>query len=391
MAANNIGMTRPAHDLLTPKAPHARRPSSSPSSSTSLTFIPDPSTSPTPTLQTIIDRLSKWYRSPAAGLGRWSVECRVWRETGTGTGTGTGAAWSGSGSGSSSGSGGGGGGGGDEPARMMQLLTLSHHAGTSYVCIARAGARSSTRPEAGAAAGDGNAPLPTMVAIPHPAASEPFTTLLRTRLAPLWTSRQTVVVSHGVVFELDDFTVRVGDVRAAPTAGAGIAALPARGVLVETEWRGGGGRRGRMDGDGEGEREREVDADGVDGHDNDDDDDDGMGDGAEKDEDEEGEAKDADNNNNNNNSSIHAGTPSGTSTSDGAMRRNAGLKQSEKKKEKEKEKEDDGLRLLRERVLGGLLATTGAATTVTVTVTTSVAPASLKIASVYCELLRLGA
>lgn len=81
----------------------------------------------------------------------------------------------------------------------------------------------------------------------HPTQADDLIQLLRTRMGPLWTSRQSMFVNNGLVYEVEDLRVRIGDLMAqgaGPGAeggsgrSLGAAQQTARGVIVEVTWAG---------------------------------------------------------------------------------------------------------------------------------------------------------
>lgn len=69
----------------------------------------------------------------------------------------------------------------------------------------------------------------TIIAIPSGLQSEEMVQLVVGKLSPLWSHRQTLHVGNGVAFEMEDFRVRVGEVRQGQTA-------LVKGTVVEVEW-----------------------------------------------------------------------------------------------------------------------------------------------------------
>lgn len=124
--------------------------------------------------------------------------------------------------------------GDDKPStlRYLQFLNLSHRPGRSYVAIStpqaqtRAGTPASS---AGDGAGTGGEGPATIIAIPAGLQSEEMVQLVAGKLSPLWSHRQTLHVGNGVAFEVEDFRVRVGEVRQGQTA-------LVKGTVVEVEW-----------------------------------------------------------------------------------------------------------------------------------------------------------
>ncbi|KAI9852763.1 MAG: hypothetical protein M1838_005521 [Thelocarpon superellum] len=235
---------------------------------TGLYFIPDTAgNSASTVLPALADRLTKTYE--CTPLARWTLEHRLMRSTvptpaastTTTTTTTTTTASSTAGSAAPSGA--------NAPIRYMQLLTLSHLPGRSFVNItpaqpqnpsaaaaaaaaaaveaqqkaarartaAAASASSSShdrrrrrrryRPRKTGAAHTGGG---SMITIAAPSGTDEFSTLLSTKMGPLWTSRQMLIVSNGLAFEVQDFRIRLGEVKQAHGAQV------SRGVVVEVEW-----------------------------------------------------------------------------------------------------------------------------------------------------------
>lgn len=143
---------------------------------------------------------------------------------------------------------------------LLQILTLPHHPqqqqqqqGRSFVCVSRGHHHPPPPPlkEQGPDAQTNgedkhqqhrrqqHSPQPVIVAIPHGTHTEELMVLLRTRLGPLWTSRHTLGVINGAAFEMEDFRVRVGDLRVV-SGRQTMGTQASRGVLVEVEWVGDG-------------------------------------------------------------------------------------------------------------------------------------------------------
>ena len=137
----------------------------------------------------------------------------------------------------------------------LQILTLSHHPARSYVCVSQPSSEHRQRKQAPRAAEftattaaasssvttgedeemkdiEAHDESRTIIVIPAPAHTEELTRLLRTRMGPLWTSRQTLIVGNGAAFEIEDFVVRLGVLRQATGTQA------TKGVLIEVEWAG---------------------------------------------------------------------------------------------------------------------------------------------------------
>ncbi|KAI9879788.1 MAG: hypothetical protein M1830_007230 [Pleopsidium flavum] len=177
---------------------------------TGLYFLP--STADRSTFRSVTDRLTSRYE--LTPLPRWTLEHRLMRETprvATSAGDDKGST-----------------------LRYLQFLNLSHHPSQSYVAIAapqaqtRAGTPASSVGDG--ASGEGAA---TIVAIPSGVQSEEMVQLVVGKLGPLWSHRQTLHVSNGTAYEMEDFHVRLGELRQGQSA-------QIKGVVAEVEWLGGG-------------------------------------------------------------------------------------------------------------------------------------------------------
>ncbi|KAI9792182.1 MAG: hypothetical protein M1816_002722 [Peltula sp. TS41687] len=226
---------------------------------TAITFLPDLSASPTPTYQTLLDRITKLHNHdhpPTPLLPRpWTLNYQVMRETSTAVAAAAAAAAAAnetepqepqpSTSASSAST--------TRPP-LLQILTLPHfHPGRSFIGIGGGG---------GGVTNSGTAPQQQpsqqqrqqqMIAIPSGTQTEEMALFLRTRLGPLWTSRHTMAVGNGVGFELEDFRVRFGDLRIVSRAQTGTGVQGCRGVVLEVVYLDGGGAGDR----GAGEQEEE--------------------------------------------------------------------------------------------------------------------------------------
>ena len=120
----------------------------------------------------------------------------------------------------------------------MQVLTLSHHPGRSYVAITTTLPPSQTRagtPASSTVSGESNGEPATIVSIPSGSESAEFVQLMVSKFGPLWTPRQTTSVKSGQAFEVGEYTIRVGEIM----QGHGASAMIGRGVVIEVEWTGG--------------------------------------------------------------------------------------------------------------------------------------------------------
>lgn len=114
--------------------------------------------------------------------------------------------------------------------RYLQFLNLSHRPGRGHVAISapQAQTRAGT-PSSSVGDGAGSELAATIIAIPAGVQSEEMVQLVVGKLSPLWSHRQTLHVGNGVGFGMEDFHVRVGELR------QGQSAL-VKGTVVEIEW-----------------------------------------------------------------------------------------------------------------------------------------------------------
>ena len=73
-----------------------------------------------------------------------------------------------------------------------------------------------------------------ITAVPSGPEGEALVELIRTKMSPLWAQKPTTFVKEGIVYEVADFRVRVGELKQGQQA-------QVRGCLVEIEWLGSGG------------------------------------------------------------------------------------------------------------------------------------------------------
>ncbi|KAI9754860.1 MAG: hypothetical protein M4579_004517 [Chaenotheca gracillima] len=193
---------------------------------TGVYYIPESSSSASPsrgTFKSIVDHISKKYA--VEPIGRWALEHRLMRETA--------AQLNRQGQDDRS----------SADQKNLQILTLSHHPGRSYVGVTTSprqlpqkGATPLSAPSQAGDLTDAVAP-PAVIAVPSPVQSEELNSLLLTRMGPLWTSRLTLV-AHGLVFKIGDFGVRVAEVK----LGQGSTSSQTyRGTIIEAEWAAAGG------------------------------------------------------------------------------------------------------------------------------------------------------
>ena len=118
--------------------------------------------------------------------------------------------------------------------KIFQALTISNDPRVTYFVISKKVTPAQSRPVTPATVNPGHqSSVKAPVIMPVVAGSdcEGFLFVMRTRMQPLWEKYQSLVVNHGQTFEVDDFRIRVGEVK----AGAGGAVQP-KEVLVEIEW-----------------------------------------------------------------------------------------------------------------------------------------------------------
>ncbi|KAJ5129302.1 Mediator complex subunit Med20 [Penicillium bovifimosum] len=121
--------------------------------------------------------------------------------------------------------------------RYMQFLSLSHYPTHGFIYTSEpadkppAPNQTPTGPVNGIAPDHSPAPPMVMTTIP-PASYGTLFQHFTYACQPFWSHRFTLAVPNGVVYDVGDFRVRLGDVRqTVPTARV-------RGTLVEIEWRG---------------------------------------------------------------------------------------------------------------------------------------------------------
>ena len=123
-----------------------------------------------------------------------------------------------------------------QSSRYLQVLSLSTHPRNNYVVLTSNSAPPQTRagtPATSASGGESLGEPANIIAIPAGPQSEDFVQLLIARLGPMWALRQTLQVNQGLTFEVDDFRIRLGEVK----QGQG-SSQQTKGVIVELEWLG---------------------------------------------------------------------------------------------------------------------------------------------------------
>ena len=115
-------------------------------------------------------------------------------------------------------------------SRYLQILNISHRPGRSYVAISapQPQTQADTPASSGGDGAGGVEDASTIIAIPSGLQSEEMVQLIVGKLSPLWTHRQTLHVSNGVAYEMEDFRVRVGEVKQGQN-------VQAKGTVVEVE------------------------------------------------------------------------------------------------------------------------------------------------------------
>ena len=108
--------------------------------------------------------------------------------------------------------------------KTTSILTLSHTPATTYVATVSPKDTSQGAEESS----------PTSISITIPSANaDSFTQLISTKLQPLWTIRQTMIVENGTALSLNggEWIVRIGDLKIPPRLNQ--AGSSVRGILVE--------------------------------------------------------------------------------------------------------------------------------------------------------------
>ena len=118
--------------------------------------------------------------------------------------------------------------------KILQTLTISNDPKFTYFVITERTALAHSQPNAPASANTGHESIvkaPMIMPVAAGPDCEALLFVFRTRMQPLWEKYANLVVNSGQTYEVEDFKIRVGEVR----AGAGGAAQ-AKAVLVEVEW-----------------------------------------------------------------------------------------------------------------------------------------------------------
>lgn len=171
---------------------------------TGIFYIPLPAPNSPTAFQHIVDRLIYLYNPRP--LGRWSLDHKLFRET---------ASLAASFDNRTPLS---------NQIRYLQTLTLSHRPGRSFFAI-------SEPPTAdGKANGQNDLPVSIRTISSTVSAFE----VAERGMGPLWMHRQTLQVMQGAAYEIDEFRIRVGDLRQITPR------QQMRGTVVEIEWIGNG-------------------------------------------------------------------------------------------------------------------------------------------------------
>ncbi|KAL5000422.1 mediator complex, subunit Med20 [Aspergillus recurvatus] len=187
---------------------------------TGVFFIPSTPNAAT-ALATVTERLASLFADEATPVSRWALEHKLMRDTPSCL--------------PPSGS--------QRPAapKYMQLLSLTYYPNHGFIYTsqqsdkdqpgtapaAAAPIQSSSQSSQGTPA---TAPM-VMTTVPLPSTGALYQHFSYA-CQPFWCHRHTVTVPNGVVYEIGDFRVRVGDVRQTQPA------VRIRGTVIEIEWRG---------------------------------------------------------------------------------------------------------------------------------------------------------
>ncbi|OCT53571.1 hypothetical protein CLCR_10710 [Cladophialophora carrionii] len=108
--------------------------------------------------------------------------------------------------------------------KSTSILTISHTPTTTYVAT--------TSPASPSKEQSAVAPSPTLITIPSTSADS-FTQLIGTKLQPLWTHRQSLIIENGTALSFLDgeWIIRIGDLKTPPRANQAGSNL--RGMLIE--------------------------------------------------------------------------------------------------------------------------------------------------------------
>ncbi|KAL2861348.1 mediator complex, subunit Med20 [Aspergillus pseudodeflectus] len=181
---------------------------------TGVFFIPSNPNAST-ALATIIERLSLAFAEEPALLGRWGLEHKLMRDTPSCLPPSASQR--------------------QATPKFMQFLSLSHY---PHGFIYASQPLDSGNAPSGASATSSQSSQTTtattpmiMTTVPHQSTASLYQHFVYA-CQPFWAPRHTVTVQSGMVYEIGDFRVRVGDVRQTQPA------VRVRGTVVEIEWRG---------------------------------------------------------------------------------------------------------------------------------------------------------
>lgn len=121
-----------------------------------------------------------------------------------------------------------------QSSHHLQVLSLSTYPRSCYIVLTTTSVLSQTRagtPATSGGVGESGGEPANIIAVPAGPQSEDFIQLVVARLGPLWTLRQVLQVSQGYAFEVDDFRVRLGEVKQGQGGSQQI-----KGVIIEVEW-----------------------------------------------------------------------------------------------------------------------------------------------------------
>ncbi|KAL4909144.1 hypothetical protein BDW74DRAFT_77990 [Aspergillus multicolor] len=180
-------------------------------------FIPSNPNAAT-ALGTVTERLTSLFADEATPVSRWALEHKLMRDTPSclpPSGT-------------------------QRPAvpKFMQFLSLTYYPNHGFIYTSQQSDNATAPGTAAATPSSSQASQATPVTTPMVMTTVPLssTNALYQHFSyacqPFWCHRHTVTVPNGVVYEIGDFRVRVGDVRQTQPA------VRMRGTVVEIEWRG---------------------------------------------------------------------------------------------------------------------------------------------------------
>ncbi|RDW81017.1 uncharacterized protein DSM5745_04574 [Aspergillus mulundensis] len=181
-------------------------------------FIPSNPNAAT-ALGTVTERLTSLFADEATPVSRWALEHKLMRDTPSclpPSGT-------------------------QRPAfpKFMQFLSLTYYPNHGFIYTSQQSDNAGTAPDTAAATpSSSQSTQATPATTPMVMTTVPLSSTgalyqhFSYACQPFWCHRHTVTVPNGVVYEIGDFRVRVGDVRQTQPA------VRMRGTVVEIEWRG---------------------------------------------------------------------------------------------------------------------------------------------------------